>query len=270
MPERVTIISTCEFRSPERDPNSKNYEPMSKRLVYSVRKNGGRYSNSPILMYHARGTAPSRDTRSWLKDNGCTVIEGPEDLISGEPVGNKIQACCMPFSTEFGLFMDSDMYVLDTRLFEILMEKDVDVAATGSEYSHHRWGRLEDAHLWSKLYEIAEVEPPNTGFVSGLDSKPVHFYFNSAIVLFRNGRNFPDIWKEMALKVRFSGVPNADQNYTQTSLTLAALKTKSTFEQLPQTYNAYYALEKEKALEKAILHYQDNVVDFDPRIKWNV
>jgi len=268
MKDRVTIISTCERR--EKNLYSKNYEPMSKRLVHSIRTNGGRYSDSLIVMYHSHGAAPSEETQRWLIDHGCTVVEGGSDLIPEEPVGNKIDACNVPLITQYGLWMDSDMYLLDTEGFEALVEKDVDVAATGSAYGHHRWGRLSDGPIWRKLYHLAGVDVPLETFKGGLDGEPVHFYFNSAIVLFRSGGAFPETWRSLARAVRFSGIENTEHNFTQTSLTLAALKTNSRCEQLPQTYNAYFALEENQALERVVLHYQDNVIDFDPRVKWDV
>lgn len=265
--DRLTIISTCERR--EKSVHSKNYEPMSKRLVHSIRTNGGKYRDALVVMYHAYGAAPSEETQKWLIDNGCVVVGGGSDLIPGEPVGNKIDACNVPFTSEYGLWMDSDMYLLDSARFEALMEKDVDVAATGSEYGHHRWGRLSDGPTWEKLYHLAGVDAPLETFEGGLDGEPVHFYFNSAIVLFRNGTAFPETWRALARAVRFSGIENTEHNFTQTSLTLAALKTNSRCEQLPQTYNAYYALEREEALNRAVLHYQDNVIS-DPRVQWDV
>jgi hypothetical protein len=268
MTDRVTIISTCEQR--QKDLHSKNYEPMAKRLVHSIRTNGGKYKDAPVVMYHSSEAVPSDATCRWLADNGCVVVGGGSSLIPGEPVGNKIDACCSTLSTDYGLWMDSDMYVLDTGLFEDLVDKDVEAAATGSEYGHHRWGRLSDAPIWEQLYFLAGVDAPAERFSGGLDGEPVHFYFNSAIVLFRNGRAFPDVWRILARAVRFSGIENVEHNFTQTSLTLAVLKTLSTYEQLPQTYNSYYALEQEASLDRAVLHYQDNVIDFDPRIKWDV
>lgn len=270
MTDRVTIISTCEFRRREQDPNSKNYEPMSRRLVYSIRTNGGKYRDAPIIMYHSQGSSPSEETTRWLERHGCRVVEGGKDLIPREPVGNKIDACNCPISSEYGLWMDSDMYLLDTQAFEDLIDKEVDIAATGSEYGYHRWGRLSDGPTWEKLYRLSGVSPPTETFSGGLDGEPVHFYFNSAIVFFRAGINFPETWREMARKVRFSGIENVQHNFTQTSLTLAALKVGRRFEQLPQSYNAYFALEKEASLGRAVLHYQDNVIDFDSRVKWNV
>jgi len=243
---------------------------MAKRLVHSIRTNGGKYNDAHIVMYHSEDARPSEDTLRWLSEHGCTVISGGADLIPGEPVGNKINACNVPLATEYGLWMDSDMYVLDTELFESMIELNYDVAATGSEYGYHRWGRMSDGPIWEQLYALAGVDPPIETFVGGLDGETVHFYFNSAIVLFRNGTEFPEIWKHLARAVRFSGIENTEHNFTQTSLTLAALKTNSRCLQLAQTYNAYYALEREKALERAILHYQDNVIDFDPRVRWDV
>jgi hypothetical protein len=221
-------------------------------------------------MYHADDAAPSEEVRLWLSDHGCSVVAGGRSLIPTAPVGNKIDACCVPFSTEYGMWMDSDMYVLDTEKFESLVETDADVAATGSEYGHHRWGTLDHAGRWEQFYRLVGVDAPTERFSGGLDGVPVHFYFNSAIVLFRNGRNFPQMWRDLAPIVRASAVEEATENFTQTSLTLAALKTNSVCKQLPQTYNAYFALEKEASLDRAVLHYQDSVIDFDPRVKWDV
>jgi hypothetical protein len=78
------------------------------------------------------------------------------------------------------------------------------------------------------------------------------------LVLFKNGRGFPEAWAEIAKAIRNSGIENCQHNFTQTSLTIAAVKTADTYEQLPGTYNAYWSIRKEQSLDCAILHYQSN------------
>jgi hypothetical protein len=273
MKNKVTIISGCEFR--KQDAHSKNYEPMSKRLVHSIRTNGGRYKDVDIIMWHAENAAPSAETQAWLVDASCTVVGG-EPLGGGcEPVGNKIIAAGTPVSTEYSLWMDSDMYVLDAPMFEVLLDRTVDVAAVGPEYGFQRWAGPTDDHIWQQFYALAGVDPPSEKFVGGLGGDPCTFYFNSALVLFKNGRGFPEAWRDIARAIRASGIENCQHNFTQTSLTVAAVKTADTYEQLPGTYNAYWSIRKEQSLECAILHYQSNeskIIKAVPnsRVRWGV
>ena len=278
MKNEVTIISACEHRE------DKDFEPMAKRLVYSIRTNGGKYKDVPIIMWHCQEAAPSAETKVWLVDHGCTVVGGePLDARSVEgdvePIGNKIMAANTPVSTDYSLWIDTDMYVLDTALFEALLDRTVDVAAAGTEYSYHRWARLDlpdEDRSWAKFYALAGVDPPSEKFVGGMDGEVCNFYFNSAVVFFKNGRGLPEAWRDIARAIRGSGDENCRHNFTQTALTVAAVKTADTHEQLPGTYNAYWSLRREKSLECAILHYQGNettirsiLVD-DPRVKWDV
>ncbi len=275
---KVTIISACEHRE------DKDFEPMSRRLVHSIRTNGGKYKNTDIVMWHAQEASPSAETKAWLVDAGCTVVAG-EPLnarsVEGdcEPIGNKIMAANTPVSTEYSLWIDTDMYVLDTVRFEALLDKTVDVAAVGTEYSYHRWARLDlpdEDRSWAKFYALAGVDPPSERFVGGIDGKPCNFYFNSALVFFKNGRGFAAAWRDIARAIRGSGDENCRHNFTQTALTIAAAKTADTWERLPSPYNAYWSMYWEKSFDQAILHYQGNEMNIrnkmgdDPRVKWDV
>ncbi len=274
MKNKVTIISGCEHRKV--DVYSKNYEPMARRLVHSIRNNGGKYKDVNIIMWYAKEHAPSAKTQAWLVDAGCTVVGG-EPLGGGcEPVGNKIVAANTSVSTEYSLWMDSDMYVLNTLMFEALLDRTVDIAAVGPEYGFQRWAGPDYVSTWEKFYALAGVDVPSERFVGGLGADPCNFYFNSALVLFKNGRGFPEVWRDLAKAIRSSGIENCQHNFTQTSLTVAAVKTANTYEQLPATYNAYWAIVKEASLDAAILHYQTNEMAIrdrmgnNTRVKWNV
>jgi len=280
MTNKVTIISACEKRP---DPD---FEPMAKRLVYSIRTNGGRYKDVPIVMWYARDHSPSQITQDWLTNAGCKVVGG-EPLGNGcERVGNKIIAASTPVSTEFALWIDTDMYVLDTEKFEALLDKQVDIAAVGPEREFQRWAGSEHVHIWKQLYEHVGVTPPEEKFKEGMGEgdafqneirgKSCTFYYNSALVFFRNGRGFSEAWLDIAKKIRNSGIEQCPHNFTQTALTIAAVKTADTYEQLPSAYNAYWSMYKESAFDAAILHYQGNEeaikakMGDDPRVKWDV
>jgi hypothetical protein len=268
MPDKVTIISSCEFR--KKDIHSKNYEPMAKRLVHSIRTNGGKYKDSPIIMWHSEGASPSPETIKWLESRGCDVVSGQPLGHNCEPVGNKIMAVNTPIDTEFGLWIDTDMYLLDPVRFEELLDNDFDLSAPGQNNVTHRWAGPEYDRHWAQFYELAGVEAPEDEFISYLDGLPSQVYFNSCFVLYRTGRDFPETWRDLAIKVRNSGVDGCEHNFTQTSLTLAALKTSSSRRQLPFTYNAVYCRVGKRALEETLIHYQDSVIDFDPRVEWDV
>ncbi len=274
----VTIISTCEHRE------EKDFEPMARRLVHSIRTNGGKYKDVDIVMWHSNEAVPSDETKTWLSNAGCSVVEG-EPLnarsVEGdiEPIGNKIMAANTPVSTEYSLWMDSDMYVLDPLRFEALLDKTVDVAACGTEFSYHRWARMDlpdEDRSWARFYALAKVEPPREQFVGGLDGEPCNFYFNSALVFFKNGRGFAPAWRDIARLIRVSGDENCRHNFTQTALTVTAVKTADTTERLPSPYNAYWSMYWEESFNQAILHYQGNEMNIkakmgdDPRVKWDV
>jgi len=158
----------------------------------------------------------------------------------------------------------------------------------GPEREFQRWAAAKDVPIWKQFYTLAGVAPPTFKFIEGWgeegyihrahlrDGNPCNVYFNSALVLFKNGRGFPEAWREIARAIRASGIENCQHNFTQTSVTIAAVKTADTYEQLPSTYNAYWSFYFEKAFDAAILHYQCNEAVIrakmgdDPRVKWNV
>ena len=238
-------------------------------------------------MWHCNEAVPSDETKSRLSDAGCTVVEGEPlnapaavgDEGGCEPIGNKIMAINTPVPTEYSLWIDADMYVLDPSRFEALLDKTVDVAACGTEFAFHRWARLdspEEDRSWAKFYELAGIDPPSEQFVGGLDGEPCNFYFNSALVFFKNGRGFTEAWVDIARLIRASGEPNCVQNFTQTALTVAAIKTAGSTERLPSPYNGYWSRYQEKSFDQAILHYQGDeqkikkMFGDDPRVKWDI
>jgi hypothetical protein len=80
----------------------------------------------------------------------------------------------------------------------------------------------------------------------------------------------------MARLIRASGMPHCEESFTQTSLTVAAIKTADVTERLHTTYNAYWAIYQEKGFDQAIFHYQDQehairkIMGDDPRVKWDI
>lgn len=268
MKYRTTIISSCESLRDGPD-YLKSYEKKSVRLAYSIRNNGGKYKNLPIVMWHAADAPPSEEVKSKLEGMGCIVVEG-ETLLEEEPIANKIVASSTKVGTEFSLWLDSDIYLLDSEGFESLVELDVDFAAVGSARAQHRWASFDYLDRWEEMYGLVGVNKPESTLLSGLESEPCIFYFNSAVVFFRGGRGFSETWVDLAPKIRYSGIKDIKHNFTQTSLTLTALKTKSTWKQLDVRYNAYIALMGEKAFDGVFLHYQDNVVDNCEKVVWDV
>ena len=268
MDRKVTIVSSCESKRGGFVHN-KEYGDKAVRLAYSIRTNGGKYKDSDIIMWYADDAAPGSHIIHKLQRLGCKVVCGTT-YLEDEPIANKIEASCIDVDSEYVLWMDSDMYVLDAAGFEQLFSCGTDFAAVTSAFGHHKWATFDDMGTWRSFYELLGIAPPQETFITGLDRKECVFYFNSALVLFKTGFSFAQIWKDIARKVRYSGIKDAEKNFTQTSLTLTVLKTGCSYTVLPASYNAYYALQKEKSFEGIILHYQDNVIDNNKKVLWDI
>ncbi len=261
-----TIFSTCEAeRTAYAHP--KSYEHSAVRLARSIRTNGGKYNNVKIKMWYGEDVPPSNNTIVKLKDLGCDLHQG-RCLFSRYPLYNKVEACGMEFDTDYAVWMDSDIYVLDD--LSDLLETDKDVLVSPDQKSIHRWSRTTENAKWQQIYKKLDVPEPKVKIECHIDGKPGNFYFCSGIFMFKTATSFSEVYQRCALNILSMSGPFTE-NFTQTGLGMAVHKGKYNYGLIPEKYHYFYALhDKKLAGDTRIVHYQDNRVTEIPDEEWNV
>jgi len=252
------IVSVCEGpRSVY--PHAKNYEEHAIRLAYSIRRNGGKCKDFPIYLWYGEDCPPKKETVVALEALGCTLIAGvckhPE-----MPVWNKIAACRdAPQTTEYLLWLDSDIYVLGD--FSSLFDGFPDVAASPSTNHLNNWTHPKQKAVWQQFYAlsgVAETPPDIEAHVSGGVG---NFYLCSGLILFKTGLGFPELYESMVETVLSSTVPCKEQSFTQTGLSLAVLKGGFSYALVPEHLHYVYCMRGgHLGSDTVLVHYQDNRV----------
>jgi len=260
--DNLTIITSCESKP----DGHKDYAEMAVRLAYSVRKNGGKAKDVPIVMWYGEDLPPSADKRAILEGFGCKLVAG-KVRYPDKRLFNKVTAMATPVDTEYSLWVDTDIYVL--KDFSGMLEGTPDISASPTNYCFHRWANFKDKPKWDEFYRSAGMVNPDKTLLTDMDQKEGIFYLCSGLVLFKNGINFPETYFECAEAVLASSVENRVENFSQTSLTVATVKGDYKFKVFPEKYQVYYALSKRIYDDTILVHYQDNVVTEIPESDWN-
>lgn len=265
--EQCRIFTTCESR---RDVyvHAKDYQNKAVRLVRSLRKNGGTCKKFPVTAWYGVAAKPSDDTIKRLQDLGCSVVEGTVSHTK-YPLFSKIDTIQAPFEEPFGMWMDTDMYVLGD-FGELVFENQVDVAAPDNCYTFHKWVREEDTPVWNRYYDMLGIKRPVPTMPTCLDKGSGNFYFNSGLILFRNGIGFPQLYARTAEAVLGSSVDERELNFTQTSLSLTVLRAGYTWKVVPEKFHSCYALRHKLMPDTLLSHYQDSRVAEISEEDWNV
>lgn len=252
----VTIVSCCDGR---REGGDKDYEAAAIRLARSIRCNGGYYKDSDIAFWMDIDNQPAEETKRQLVGYGCELHYGKVP-IEWQPMSSKIAACCLNFNTDYTIWMDTDIYVLDD--FSALLDLDTDVAVSPTTRSHHRWAREEDIPLLDVLYKHFGLDRPEIKVMTHEDKELGNFYFCSGLIVFRSDIHFGKKYLEVAKGILGTNVESKDYAFTQTALPIIITKYELSYTIIPEWLHYVYGVHNHK-LEYdnvAIVHYQDRRV----------
>ena len=267
MKKSCTIISSCESKRGTYK-FSKSFENKSVRLAKSIRKNGGRLSDVPILMWYGEDAPPSKETQKKLIDFGCKLVQEKCEYTK-DPLFAKVSACKIPIDTDFGVWMDSDIFVLDD-LYPLL-DGDFDVSASPTDFVHHKWANTDDEDRWRQLYRINNVEMPNRKLKTYIDGLEGLFYLCSGLFIFKNGIGFPDLYYSTCKMILDNKNKVDSLNFTQTGLSIAVVKGDFKYKYIPEHMHYVYATHGHKLGDNvAAVHYQDAKVQEITDSEWDV
>lgn len=252
-----TIISSCEgTRNIYLHP--KSYEDKAIRLAKSIRSSD---KNVSIIMWYGEDKIPSNQTLDVLSNLNCKLVQG-KCLFANHPLFNKIEAMSVPVTTQYKLWIDTDIYIKNgLNYFDNI---DCDVAAASDAYSHHVMTKIEDQSIWQDYYKLVGLDLDVPIIETSIDKKPGNFYFNTGVIYINN--NLCELYKLYSQKVLESDLPYSKSYYDAIGLTLAILKTNSKYIILPEEYNYIYALRRNT--NGNFIHYQDNILDIE--LEWDI
>jgi hypothetical protein len=209
-------------------------------------------------MWYGEDCPPTIETRRKLEELNCTLVEGKCEYPS-DPIYNKISACNIPIETEYGLWLDSDIYILGE--LGSLLTGDFDVSAPPTDRSIHKWASENEKEAWEKLYKLTNVSPPEFGLKTYFDSQEGLFYLCSGLIVFKSTSGFPKMYAEVC-KAILEAKDRVDvQNFSQTGLTIATIKGEFKYKYVPEVMHYCYATHGHSLSSDAIvIHYQDAMI----------
>jgi len=261
----LTVVTTCHRQFTESDPprfyekhSHKNFEISTVKLVESIRKNGGQLKDCKIKIWIPRKFRPADKTTEWLLDQNCQLEYG-DFLIPAYPNSSKIDACNMKFDTQYVMWLDSDILVLKDFSGAFQFMGAFDVSFPAMNLITNFGASVKEDKLWKKYYEYFDLTQPTTKIETLIDKQWSHFYFTSAVMIFKNNLHFGKWYKHFVTELFASELPRKDFRFSQTVLSLMAVennwKVKPMLKRYAHLYHLNgYAVEP----DTAILHYCDD------------
>ena len=196
----------------------------------------------------------SQETIDKLVGFGCHLVSGKCE-VPEDPVSNQFTASNLKVNTDYVMWIDADMYI--NGPLDGILDFDTDIAMAPDTMSVHTWSSSSWDSNWDIFYKYFNViRPPK--IISHVDKKPINFYFNNAVTVFKNGIGYPEMWRDTALKLISSGLPNCNNQWYMPASSLAVLRGKYSITHLPEHFHYIYGLHDHKVIgSPAIIHCQD-------------
>jgi hypothetical protein len=122
------------------------------------------------------------------------LIDAKDSFEPKYPIGNKILLCSAEFNTDRVIFLDSDMFVVQSFPIATLLQSDISVAPAGAK----TWG---SDHSWNYLYTNYLVGIPQPNRIKLQDGRMSQAYFNAGLISFNTRIGFGNEWLRIARDV---------------------------------------------------------------------
>jgi hypothetical protein len=221
-------------------------EPMTLRLLESLRRHGGRFAEARFIACQPRlGPPLSRSTRQRLKElNGEFSYIWRPRKFGWYHYLNKAAALVQlnsSITTEWVTFLDSDTLIAREPLEFVADDVDFlacapDDGLVGSRGPDDLW----DA-TWMRIFKILNLDPAEVPFIQEHNTgKRIRLYFNSGAFSYRKETGFARNYLNSVMRILEEniGFPEFHEHYTdQVVLGLAALKMGIRWKALSAGYN---------------------------------
>ena len=265
----LTVVTTCHRQFTENDPprfyekhSHKHFDITTVKLVESIRKNGGQLKDCKIKVWIPRKFRPADKTIEWLLDQDCQLEYG-DWIIPAYPNSSKIDACNMKFDTEYVFWMDSDSYVLKDFSGAFRDMNAFDVSFLPMNYLHNFGAGSSEDILWKKYYGYFQLKQPTMKVETLIDKQWGHFYFTSAMIIFKNNLHFGKWYKHFVTELFASDLPRKDFRFSQTVLSLMATEQAWRVKPMAKKYGHMFHLNGYKIEpDTAVCHFCDDMEQF--------
>lgn len=268
--DSVTIISVCQSQNVGEEAKVfgvKDYEEMSIRLVKSIRRNGGRCKDCPIIFWVPTNKIPKKETLRRLSDYNCKFVFG-ETPIPENNISNKIAACMIKVTTPYVVWMDTDMHVLSDFSGMLPLAKDIMVVPTSR--STNKWAYTEDVKLWRDLYGKLGLKMPEIKVKCPLDGGLGNFYFSSGLFAFKSALGFGELYLATTKRIiEKTFLTATTESLSQVSLTVSIVAGNLSFGVLSRRFHRVYSVERKIYDGDVIIHHQGLRIKEVSDAEWN-
>ncbi len=219
-------------------------EAMSKLLVYSLRKFGGRFKNIPIYSYQPRREFPiSQDTINWFERYEVNYVDVPlNKQFQHYPLANKPLACAYHEKNsraDYLLFMDSDIFFLqEPTAYADFADMEVLIRPVALRNIGAGSKEEPNALYWQKLYEQLGVQAERK-ITSVIDQHQIWEYYNSGQIASRRTSQLFSNWLDNFTRMMASGIrPDHGIFFLEQSVLSATIsQLELSVKQVDQYYN---------------------------------
>ncbi len=247
-------------------------ELMAVRMVESLRKFGGRFSQMDVFAVTPRFGAPlCRSTRSAFGALDVHYLRFPaRDPYGWNHFMNKPRALRKVediTQTECVAWLDSDIIILGEP-DGLLLGEGEDIAACPSDKNLGTSGKGdENEPYWAAICEALAIDIEALPFITtALEQARIRLYWNSGVFVYRRGFRFSNAFYDTCAEMLEAGIAskNAGIFFTdQVALGLTAHRKALRHSNLPYSHNFILGSKLEKPVSKTdlkdarICHYHD-------------
>ncbi len=269
----ITIVSA--FNEPTYI--AKDYIACARRFMYSLRRNGGKVKDVPVILWVENEVKPSIEVVNDLENTyGAKIIGGDGDIKGPSSYGSWFQKCNAvkdaKLNTTHGLWLDIDYYFMGD--FSEMLDYECDIAASPMNFLHNFGSSSTEDKMWDSYYKYFKLTRPDSKIRTAIDRLPGNFYFTSSVILYNNTIDFGNKYRDLTFELFNSGLPFCEKRHSQTSIPLLIVKYGWKYKVIPIHLSYMYNLNDYNLLggdkDPVLVHYCDNRIEEVSDGDWNM
>jgi len=249
-------------------------EPMTVRMIESLRRFGGRLASAPVLAVNPRFGPPiAKQTRRRLETLGARYLHvGAQGPYAWYHFMNKVRAVEVAENELPGAdvltFIDCDVLVLDEPA-DFLLDGEADVSACvppDASLAVSTGPGHEREPYWRWMADALGMTLDTIPWIEALDGARVRMYLAAGIFAFRRGCGLPRLYRETVTRLLDSNVGigrNGEHWLEQAALGLAIVRGKLRWRPAPPSHNfemtSQSRYDPRSLREAKLLHYHDSL-----------
>ena len=249
-------------------------EPMTVRLIESLRRNGGRMSAAPVLVVNPRfGPAIASSTRRAFDRLGARYLPARwREPYAWYHFMNKLRAVEVAEQEFTGAetiaFLDCDVLVLEEPS-EFALDENNDITACtppDASLASTTGPAHEREPYWRRMCDVLGMKVDDLPWVQTADGVTIRLYLAAGIFAFRRGCGLPRIFRETVTKMLDANLgigANAEHWLEQASLGLSIVRGGLRWKRASQSHNfeiiSLLRDDRRSLADAKLLHYHDSL-----------